>query len=604
MIRKAAALDYIPETKETYDYQPIEDYGVIGDLHTVALVGLNGSIDWLCLPHFDSPSVFGAMLDKDKGGRWQITTQQPAVHKQLYFPDTNVLITRFLSDEGVGEVIDFMPVAEDLVHSKSVKSHSVIRHVRVVRGTMAFSMLCHPAFNYGRDPHTLQTVKGGALLLSKSQTLGLVSALPLSRKDGNLTADFTLEAGSETTFILRQEDGVSDESLVLEPSENEDSVETTIYRWKRWISQCNYRGRWREAVNRSALSLKLMTFAPTGAIVASPTCSLPETVGGPLNWDYRFTWIRDASFTIYALIRLGFRREAGDAGKMQIMYGLRGEHNLTEEIIPDWEGYRGSGPVRVGNAAYDQLQLDIYGEMMDAVDFYDREVTPLSADLWQSILKVMNWMIEHWHDADEGIWEARSGRLQNTHSKVMCWVALDRCLRISARRSLPLDRARFEKERDAIYEEIRTKAWNPKKGAFTQSYGSPNLDASSVLIPLVNFMSPTDPLVVSTYQAINRDLISDSLVYRYQIDGDSVGEGTFSICTFWLVEALARGGALENARLTFEKMLSYGNHLGLYAEEIGKSGESLGNFPQAFTHIGLINAAWILDRALDGIKND
>jgi GH15 family glucan-1,4-alpha-glucosidase len=442
--------------------------------------------------------------------------------------------------------------------------------------------------------------------------------VPLSRADGKLTAEFTLEAGTETTFILRQEDGVDDAKLVRQPSENEDSVETTIMRWKRWISQCQYRGRWREAVNRSALALKLMTFAPTGAVVASPTCSLPETVGGALNWDYRFTWIRDASFTIYALLRIGFRREAesfmkwvearlneaGKVGKMQIMYGLRGEHKLKETIIPDWEGYRGSGPVRIGNAAYDQLQLDIYGEMMDAVDVYDRDVTPISADLWQSIQTILGWMIKHWRDPDEGIWEARSGRLQNTHSKLMCWVALDRALRIAARRSLPVDRPLWEKHRDAIYKEIRQKAWNPKRGAFTQSYGSPNLDASSLLMPLVNFMSPTDPLIVSTLQAINNDLISDSLVYRYQIGGSEVGEGTFSICTFWLVEALARAGRLEQARLIFEKMLGYGNHLGLYAEEIGRSGEALGNFPQAFTHLGLINSAWILDRALDGHKND
>jgi pentatricopeptide repeat protein len=296
--------------------------------------------------------------------------------------------------------------------------------------------------------------------------------------------------------------------------------------------------------------------------------------------------------------------EAGKVGKMQIMYGLRGEHKLKETIIPDWEGYRGSGPVRIGNAAYDQLQLDIYGEMMDAVDVYDRDVTPISADLWQSIQTILGWMIKHWRDPDEGIWEARSGRLQNTHSKLMCWVALDRALRIAARRSLPVDRPLWEKHRDAIYKEIRQKAWNPKRGAFTQSYGSPNLDASSLLMPLVNFMSPTDPLIVSTLQAINNDLISDSLVYRYQIGGSEVGEGTFSICTFWLVEALARAGRLEQARLIFEKMLGYGNHLGLYAEEIGRSGEALGNFPQAFTHLGLINSAWILDRALDGHKND
>jgi pentatricopeptide repeat protein len=534
----------------------------------------------------------------------------------MYFPDTNVLITRFLDDEGVGEVVDWMPVAEDASSAAVRKSHSIVRRVRAVRGKMSFRMLCQPAFNYGRDKHTVHLTKGGAMLSTRALTVGLASSVPLGRTNGSVTADFTLKAGEEASFLLRQEDGVDGADLARRPSEEELLAESTILRWKRWLDQSHYRGRWRETVHRSALALKLMTFAPTGAIVAAPTCSLPETLGGSLNWDYRFTWIRDASFTVYALLRLGFHaeahrfmewmearlRESGRSGKLQIMYGLRGEHKLKESVLDHWEGYRGSGPVRIGNAAYDQLQLDIYGEMMDSVYVYDRDARPISTELWESVLRILNWMLKHWRDPDEGIWEARTKRTQNTHSKLMCWVALDRALRMAEARGLPMNRGLWERNRDAIFNSIRKKGWNPARQSFTRAYGSKSLDASTLLMPLVNFISPTDPLMTSTLDAIREELVSDSLVYRYQMAPHEAAEGTFSICTFWLVEALAKAGRTEEARFVFEKMLSYGNHVGLFAEEIGTKGEALGNFPQAFTHLGLINSAYILDRALDGAK--
>ncbi|MDB5048971.1 MAG: hypothetical protein JWO30_2042 [Fibrobacteres bacterium] len=604
--------------KPDYDYLPIEDYGVIGDLHTVALVGMNGSIDWCCLPHFDSPSLFGAILDKHKGGRWQIAAVHPGSRKQMYFPDTNVLITRFLGAEGVGEVMDCMPVEEDVLPREKAEYHRIIRQVTAVRGAVTFRLFCEPAFNYGRDAHEIHVSEAGALFSATAMAVGLISPVPLTRVAKGVGAEFILKAGESLSFILRQAEKADNRTLLSRPTESEQLVQPTILFWKRWLARSRYRGRWRETVDRSALTLKLLTYAPTGAIVAAPTCSLPESIGGGRNWDYRYTWIRDASFTVYAFLRIGFTeearhfmewmaarlREVKPRGRLQIMYGINGEHALDETILSHWEGYRKSGPVRIGNGAYGQHQLDIYGEMMDSVYLCNKYVTPISHDLWHSLTDILEWMVEHWRDADEGIWEMRGGKRQNTHSKVMCWVALDRALRLSAKRSLPIKRAAWEKERDEIYRTVMDKGWNPKLRSFVRSAGSADLDASCLLMPMVKFISPTDPRMISTLDAIQRDLVSDSLVYRYRaesgVDGLKGPEGTFSMCSFWWVECLARAGKLEEARLTFEKMLGYANHLGLYAEEIGQGGEALGNFPQAFTHLGLISAAFNLDRALNG----
>jgi len=398
--------------------------------------------------------------------------------------------------------------------------------------------------------------------------------------------------------------------------------------WHRWLAQCTYTGRWREMVYRSALCLKLLTFEPTGAIVAAPTCSLPEAIGGERNWDYRYTWIRDAAFTVYALMRIGFTEEAGrfmawveqrahepnPDGSLQIMYGIDGRHELPEEALEHLEGYRGSRPVRVGNGAYNQLQLDIYGELFDSVYLYNKYGAPISYDFWTHLRRLADYVCEHWQQPDEGIWEVRGGRRHFVYSKLMCWVALDRALRLADKRSFPADRARWLSARDEIYEEIMARGWSEELQAFVQSYDSDTLDASTLLMPLVFFVAPNDPRMLATLDAIDRPpeqggLVANSLVYRYDVakspDGLDGEEGTFNICTFWLVEALTRAGRtdqgrLDEARLVFERMLTYANHLGLYAEETGPRGEALGNFPQAFSHLALISAAFNLDRALGG----
>jgi GH15 family glucan-1,4-alpha-glucosidase len=415
---------------------------------------------------------------------------------------------------------------------------------------------------------------------------------------------------------------------MIDEHQEKDLFMMTVEYWRRWLSRSNYTGRWREMVERSALALKLLTFEPTGAIVAAPTCSLPEGVGGVRNWDYRYTWVRDASFTLYGLLRIGFTEvaarfmewlcarthELNPDGSLQIMYGIDGRHELKEETLDHLEGYRRSRPVRIGNGAYNQLQLDIYGELMDSVYLYNKYGSPIPYDLWVGLRRLVNWVCDNWNRKDEGVWEVRGGRQHFLYSKVMCWVAVDRALRLADKRSFPADRDRWLKVRDEIYEEIQRKGWSEEKQAFVQHYGSDSLDAANLIMPLVFFMAPTDPRMLATLDAItqsppNGGLVSSSLVYRYNVERDLDGltgeEGTFNICTFWLVEALTRAGRtdrarLEEARLMFEKMLTYANHLGLFAEETGPSGEALGNFPQAFTHLALISAAYNLDRALSG----
>ena len=605
-------------------YQPIENYGIIGDMHSVALVGMNGSIDWLCCPHFDSPSVFAAILDDKKGGRFQIAPTVPDVtQKQFYWPGTNVLVTRFLCPQGVAEITDYMPVGGA---SKGSGGHQVVRRVKVVRGSLSFRLDCQPAFNYAQDTHTTEISARGACFRSRRLSLGLATRVRLKRNGTGASADFTLREDQTAVFVLQVVSKGASCGITLAEGEAEELFRKTVEYWRRWLSKCKYKGRWREMVERSALALKLLTFEPTGAIVAAPTCSLPEGVGGERNWDYRYTWIRDAAFTLYGFLRIGFTEEAAKFmewlsarvrelnpdGSLQIMYGIDGRHKLTEKTMKHLEGYKQSRPVRVGNGAYNQLQLDIYGELMDSVYLYNKYGSPISYDLWTDLRRLLNWVCDNWRRKDEGIWEVRGGQQHFLYSKLMCWVALDRGLRLADKRSFPADHDRWLKVRDQIYEEILSKGWNAKVEAFVQHYGSESLDASNLMMPLVFFMSPTDPRMLKTLDATNRSpakggLVSNSLVYRYNVeetrDGLAGEEGTFNICTFWLVEALTRAGKtypkrLEEARLMFEKMLGYANHVGLYAEETGHSGEGLGNFPQAFTHLALISAAYNLDRAL------
>lgn len=600
-------------------YQPIENYGIIGDLNTVALVGLNGSIDFMCFPNFDSPSIFAALLDEKKGGSFQLSPLFKEMKtKQLYLPDTNVLLTRFLSAEGVAEITDFMPV-EELFNGKEL-----IRRVTSVRGEVKYRMQCMPRFNYGKSLGEVRLVSDTeALFSSKGEdkaVLRLVSSVPLKVVGNDVVAEFTLQPAQTADFLLEHVDKEHNEERDFESFITQSLFETVNY-WKNWIEQSTYNGRWLETVNRSALVLKLLSSYKYGSIIAAATFSLPESIGADRNFDYRYTWIRDASFSMYALIRLGYTKEAGafmhwveklcqdikGQNRLGIMYAIDGHRELEETTLDHFEGYKKSSPVRVGNDAYGQLQLDIYGELLDSVYLCNKYGEPISYDFWKDLEKQIDWLTENWNQPDEGIWEVRGGRQNFLYSRLLCWVAFDRAIKIAEARSFPLN-PKWRDTRDEIFNSIFTDFWDEEKQAFMQFPGAQTVDASTLLMPLVRFISPKDPRWLSTMERIENELVSDSLVYRYRPefaapDGFVSHEGTFSMCTFWYVECLSRSGQLEKARFYFEKMLGYANHLGLYAEQLGFQGEHLGNFPQAFTHLGLISAAYNLNKQLNDSRN-
>ena len=605
-------------------YPNISDHGLIGDLQTAALVSTDGTVDWFCCPRFDSPSVFASLLDADHGGYFRIAPDRDDYEsKQLYFPDTAILITRFMTPDGVGEVHDFMPV----ITGAATDRHQLVRQLRVVRGTMRFVMDIQPAFDYARQAHKVDLSDNGAVFEADGMELTLHWALPtensaqdsdikIERHGEGVRATRTLRAGQSAGMVLESMGGPP---RLMAPEEIQRLQHETETFWRNWLHRTTYTGRWREMVARSAMTLKLMIYAPTGAPVAAPTAGLPEQVGGERNWDYRYTWIRDGSFSLYALLGLGYGDEArafagwmrdrmdeftpGSAHPLKIMYRVDGTSDLSEETLDHFEGWRGSRPVRIGNGAADQLQLDIYGELLDSAYLGDVNGFSVFHQGWQQISRVVDWLCDNWDQPDEGIWETRGGQRDFTYGRFQSWVAFDRAIRIAEHRARPADLARWTQARDTVYKQIMARAWNPKIGAFTQHFGTEVLDSSLLMMPLQGFIAPRDPMWLSTLSAMDRELVSDSLVYRYNPgaspDGLAGDEGTFSLCTFWYVDALARAGRLDDARLTFEKMHTYANHLGLYSEEISSTGEQLGNFPQAFSHLALISAAINLDNQLD-----
>ena len=602
-------------------YPNIADHGLIGDLQTAALVTDTGTIDWFCLPRFDAPSVFASLLDADKGGHFQIAPQQDGyVTKQLYLPDTAVLITRFMTADGVGELLDFMPP----ITGRATDRHRLVRILRVARGTMDFAMDLQPRFDYARAKHKVELTDHGAVFTAPDLRLTVhMVGSPSGRNGAALHRD---GRGVRGTWSLREGDtaGVIIESMAGAPRRvqvaelNRLLAETSRF-WRDWLHKSTYRGRWREMVARSAMTLKLLTYAPTGAPVAAATAGLPEEPGGERNWDYRYTWVRDGSFSIYALLGLGYVEEAAAfgawlrdrvsqqagerSGPLRIMYRVDGSSDLDEEILGHLEGWRGAKPVRIGNGAAGQLQLDIYGEALDAMALADSRGLFLAHQGWLAVSEMIDWLADHWDQPDEGIWETRGGRKDFTYGRFQSWIALDRAIRLAEHHGRPANLERWMMERDRVYNQIMERGWNPKVKAFTQHYESDVLDSSLLMMPLQGFISPKDPMWLSTLRAMDDSLVSDSLVYRYNPsmtpDGLRGSEGTFSLCTFWYVDALARAGRPEEAALVFEKMHTYANHLGLYSEEIGQTGEQLGNFPQAFSHLALIDAAINLDYQLD-----
>ncbi|CAI8858748.1 alpha,alpha-trehalase [Pseudomonas chlororaphis] len=599
---------------DTERQAPIDAHGIIGDLRTAALLNDKGSVDFLCWPEFDSPSIFCSLLDTADAGIFQLAPDLPdARREQIYLPDSNVLQTRWLSERAVVEVTDLLPIGDS-----EDDLPLLIRRVRVVSGRTTLRLRCAVRHDYARAT-TRARRDGDAVCFEADQQPGLrlIASQPLRIDRQAAVAEFELEQEQSAEFMLG---GIDDPRLVTGGSDL--CLERTLKFWRDWIGQSNYRGRWREMVNRSALALKLLTSRKHGAIVAAATFGLPETPGGERNWDYRYTWIRDASFTVYAFMRLGFVEEAnaymrwlrgrvsdcrGQPTKLNILYAIDGRQQLPEIQLPHLSGHGGATPVRIGNQAYDQVQLDIFGELLDAVYLVNKYGEAISHEGWKHVVDVVDQVCSSWDGEDVGIWEMRGEQHHFLHSRLMCWVALDRAIRLASKRSLPAPFARWDQTRQAIYDDIWSNFWNEERGHFVQYRGGTALDGSMLLMPLVRFVGARDPRWLATLQAIEKTLVRDGMVYRYrnedsQIDGLAGTEGAFAACSFWYVECLARAGQVDKAHLEFEQLLRYANPLGLYAEEFDSHARHLGNTPQALTHLALISAASFLNRRLSAEK--
>jgi GH15 family glucan-1,4-alpha-glucosidase len=592
-------------------YQPIENYGIVGNLDTVALVSLHASIDFMCFMRFDSPTIFCKLLDAEKGGSFSIAPlMQDMVTKQLYLPDTNVLVTRFLADDGIAEIIDYMPI------NKVELTCVIIRKITTVRGNINYRMACQPRFNYAREGHTLKQERDAFLLVPDTNTetpLRLLSDVKLAIDGYDIVSEFNLKEGETTYFVLEDLHNVKNRKGTLQEYVATTFQETVNY-WQNWIAKSTYKGQWQDVVNRSALILKLLTSREFGSMIASPTFSLPESVGHARNWDYRYTWIRDAAFSMHAFLELGFKEEAAaflnwikkqsTDKELQLMFAIDGETKLDEIVLNHLEGYKGSKPVRVGNDAHKQIQMDIYGELLETLYIFSLHDGDINYDYWQIITKYIAVVMDNWKKPDHSIWEVRAEKREFLFSAVMNWIALDRAIKIAEKHSFPYDILEWHKIRNEIYKDIYENFWSEEKQAFVQFKGSANLDSSALIMPILNMVSPFLDRWQKTMLAIEKELRSDVLVYRYkeqrdEIDGLQGHEGTFTMCSFWYVECLALSGEIEKARVHFEKTLGYSNHLGLFSEQLGRKGEFLGNFPQAFTHLALISAAIELNKTQD-----
>ncbi|MFE0775727.1 glycoside hydrolase family 15 protein [Streptomyces sp. NPDC058861] len=585
--------------------QRIDDYALIGDLQTAALVGRDGSVDWLCLPRFDSAACFAAVLGDEENGHWRIAPKGATTcTSRRYAEDSLVLETYWETRTGTVKVVDFMPQRDAYP--------DVMRIVEGVSGSVEMSAVLRLRFDYGSIVPWMRRSDGHRVAVAGPDAVWLRSEPHVKTwgQQFSTCSSFTVAAGEKVAFVLTWHPSHEPRPDLIDPFE---ALEQSLADWREWAARCTYRGPHREAVLRSLITLKALTYAPTGGIVAAPTTSLPEEVGGVRNWDYRSCWLRDSSLTLGALLAAGYVEEAaawrdwllrsvaGDPADLQIMYGPAGERRLPETTLPWLRGYADSAPVRTGNAAVDQFQLDVYGEVMDSLNRAREAGIPAERHAWNLQLSLLGFLEAVWREPDEGLWEVRGPRRHFTHSKVMAWVAADRAVRtLEADPSLPGDAARWRAMRDDIHAQVCDKAYDPVRNTFTQSYGSRELDAATLLIPQVGFLPPDDPRVVGTVDAVMAELMHDGYVRRYSADSTAVDglpgqEGTFLVCSFWLADALRTTGRPQEARVLFERLVALGNDVGLLAEEYDPAtGRQLGNFPQAFSHIGLVGTAFAL----------
>jgi len=594
-------------------YRPIGDYALIGDCRSAALVSGAGSIDWLCWPRFDSPSIFGALLDRRLGGRFSIVPVEPFVTRRRYVGDTAVLETTFQTANGVVRLTDLMPVASEAEKARALwPDHELLRRIECLEGTVEVDVLFDPRPDYGRlAPRLIDRHAFGLVCEHRAQVIALRSEIPLEPGEGpGARGRARLRAGEARRLSVTYDRWLP---VVLVPlgGAAEERIARSLAWWEAWTHGCRYDGPYAEMVRRSAIALKLMTYAPSGAVIAAPTASLPERIGGVRNWDYRYCWLRDASLTLRAFDDLGFTVE-GEAflswvlhatrltwPELQVLYDVYGEARIPESTLDHLEGYARSAPVRVGNAAIDQLQLDTYGEVIDAAWRYCERGGRLDRTTARTLIGLGDTVIRRWHEPDEGIWEPRGGRQHHTHSKAMCWVALDRLVRLCERRHVQAGSARFARARDTIREVVEARGYSARLGSYVSIFGRETLDASLLLLSLMGYADPQSPRMRGTLARVRERLGADALLYRYLDEDDGLpgSEGAFGICGFWGVEARALQGEVAAARGDFERLLSFANDVGLFAEEIDPgSGAAIGNFPQAFTHVGLINAAVTLAR--------